>query len=456
VTAEQLRDRVGQGEPLPEPLLTSMGTRVGWDLSRVRVHSDVRGDYVARALGAEAVAFGRDIAIRADRYQPQTSAGQALLQHEAEHIADAAEGAAVNLSTHVDDVSAEMSGLTFTLRTAQGGAPMGAHVVIADWRGTGPIAQVSFSAPKGPVIFDVPKLELEPLYTPTAGVRQYRVGLAGQQAAVTASEQKVQARAGDVASLKARESSFKKRHDVWQKNLDDAEKELANQEQVLAGRQVTLSRMLIRETMYNRFDADIVRWIDHYNNLIKPKEKCPPDLVKSMLFEESRMGVEGKHLELPPYDWSSSGKQPVRSRFNIMQALDSSGEQQLLMIKEMAPDIYTSHKLDAFEKAHRKTGLTEHLIWGDPDFGAAVREFFERRVGGFNAMGSRDVDLHLDYAFWIRTGVRWLFFKYKATGEKSWAEAARAYNGVKEGAQKYKKEVMSRVGGSGPLDVGNK
>jgi hypothetical protein len=139
-----------------------------------------------------------------------------------------------------------------------------------------------------------------------------------------------------------------------------------------------------------------------------------------------------------------------------MQAVDSSGAQQLLMLKEMAPDLYTGHKLDEFEKAHRSGGLSESVIWGNSEFVAAVREFFERRSGGHNVMGSRDVDLHLDYAFWIRTGVRWLFAKYKAIGETSWAEAARAYNGAGNRAERYRKAVMGRVGGTGTLDVGNR
>lgn len=455
VTAGQLRDRVGRGEPIPEPLRTALGAEVGWDLSRVRVHSDVRGDHVARVLGAEAVAFGEDIAVRADLYRPQTPAGRALLLHEASHVADTAGGWAVNLKTDVDDVSGEMAGVALTLRAAQGTTPMGARVFVVDWRGTGPTARVRFDGPRGPETLDVPKLELEPLYTPVARVREYRVGLAGEQKAVAASEKKVQARTTDVAALRGQESSYKKRHDIWAEKLKKAEEELANQERLRADRRATLSRMLVRQTMYNRFDADIAHWVAHYNTLLKPRERCDPNLVKSMIFQESRMGVQGEHLELPPYDWANSAKHPVRSRFNVMQALDSSGEQQLLMLKEMAPDLYTSHKLDEFERAHRSSGLTESIIWGNPEFSAAVREFFARRVAGHNVMGRRDVDLHLDYAFWVRTGVRWLFFKYKAIGETSWGEAARAYNGAGTRAQAYKEDVMSRVGGTGPRDVGN-
>jgi Domain of unknown function (DUF4157) len=408
---------------------------------------------VARALGSDAVAFGSDIAVRAGRYRPQTPGGCDLLRHEAEHVAATAGEPVVNLKTSVDDVSDEMIGRTFTLRTAQGVAPAGAQVDVVDWRGTGATAQVRFGAT---TTLDVPKLELEPLYTPVAGVRQYRVGLAGQQSAVAANERKVQQRTVDVATIKAQEASYTKRHDVWEKSLKDAEAELANQEGLLAARQVALSRVLVRQTMYNRFDADITQWVDFYNKQLTPKEKCDPNIVKSMLFQESRMGVEGDHLELPPYDWSDPHKQPVRSRFNVMQAVDSSGEQQLLMLREMAPDLYTGHKLDAWEKTHRASGLTERDIWGNPEFGLAVQEFFARRAGGHNAMGSRDVDLHLDYAFWIRTGVRWLFFKYKSIGETSWAEAARAYNGRGPAARRYRKNVMSRVGATTPLDVGNR
>lgn len=455
VTAQRLRDRVGPGEPIPGPLRASLEAEVGWDLSRVRVHSDPRGDHVARALGAHAVAFGWDIAVRRVRHQPHTSAGRALLRHEAVHIAETAGGPSVNLATDVDDISAEMVGLTFTLRTARGDIPKGAHVVVVDWRGTTPVARVRGNGPKGEETLDVPKLELEPLYTPVARVRKYRVGLTAQQRAVAASEQQVRARAGEAATIRSRESSFRKRHDVWERNLEKTEKELANQEQLLARRQATFSRMLIRETMYNRFDADIAHWVDHYNTLLQPKENCNPDLVKSMIFRETRMGTHGNHLELPPYSWSDRYKNPIRSRFNLMQAVDSPGEQQLLMIKEMAPDLYTKHELDEFVRSHRASGLTESVIWGNPEFTTALHDFFARRAAGNNAMGRRDVDLHLDYAFWIRTGVRWLFYKYKAIGEASWAEAARAYNGAGKGAQEYKKDVISRVGGVGALDVGD-
>jgi hypothetical protein len=210
LTPEQLRNRVRKGEPIPAPLRTALGAQVGLDLSRVRVHSDARGDYLTRALGAEAVAFGHDIAVRADRYQPQTLAGQALLRHEAQHVADTGGGPAVILSTDVDDVSGEMVGLTFAPRTAHGGAPKGANVVVVDWRGAGAIAQVRFAASRARRLSRCPSSRSNRCIHRLQGVRQYRLGLAGQQATVAANEQKVQARGSEVNTFKAQESSFKK------------------------------------------------------------------------------------------------------------------------------------------------------------------------------------------------------------------------------------------------------
>jgi hypothetical protein len=466
VHARQLRSVVGDGLPLPTRLAAELGAEVGFDLAAVRVHTDRRGDHVARALHAEAVTFGTDIAVRTDCYSPDTAAGRALLRHEARHVAEGAgTSAAVQLSTlNIDDVTEEMVGQSFSLRTAHGKIPSGATVVVVDWQEVGPNAQVKFTDKGVTITEEVPKLALNPVYTSVKGVRQYTVGLPGQQKVVEKSAQKVESVRKSLEKLKAEESQYKKHHDVWEKELKDAEAEVANQEGLLAGREEALSRMLVRETMYNRFDADIVRWVDFYNKSLKPKTPCDPSIVKSMMFNESRIGVEGPHLELPPYDWTSGGKHPVRSRFNVMQAIDSSGEQQLLMLKEIAPDIYKAHKLDEFEKAHAKEGLSERLIWGNPEFGAAVREFFERRTGGKNVMGSRDVDLHLDYEFWIRTGVRWLFLKYFSVGQKSWSEAARAYNGggpgagakAKKQAEDYRNAVMGRVGKTTPLEVGEK
>lgn len=65
------------------------------------------------------------------------------------------------------------------------------------------------------------------------------------------------------------------------------------------------NQKLIQETMFNRFD---------------------PNLLKSMLFQESEMGTAGVHLEDPP-------THPVKSRFNLGQVIDSSGLALLTMLE---------------------------------------------------------------------------------------------------------------------------
>ena len=60
-------------------------TGPGYDFGQVRVHTDARAAESARALGAEAFTFGRDIVFGAGRYQPSTGAGRHLLAHELAH-----------------------------------------------------------------------------------------------------------------------------------------------------------------------------------------------------------------------------------------------------------------------------------------------------------------------------------------------------------------------------------
>ena len=76
VRAPELYSAVGTGEPLPSPLLGELSAQTGADLSAVRVHADARGDHLARVLGAEAVAFGTEIAVRANRFRPSTPTGR--------------------------------------------------------------------------------------------------------------------------------------------------------------------------------------------------------------------------------------------------------------------------------------------------------------------------------------------------------------------------------------------
>lgn len=467
VGAGQLRSILDSGEPLPEGLQADLTGRLAMDFSRVRIHADATGDHVARVLGADAVSFGGDIAFRQGTYAPDTSAGRELILHEARHVAaGAATGSAqqVQLKVSVDDVTEEMVGLSFTMRTAQGTAPdvipAGATVVVTDWKGTGPDATVRYTAGARSFTLTVPKLSLQPAPAPGAGVRRYTAGLSEQQRVVEQVERKVGQQEAAVSTWQADEPKYSKKHAYWEQRLQALTEERDKRRENLGDVRLSLTRLLVRETQYNRFDASIARWVAHYNAMFRPPTPLDPNLVKSMIFQESRMGTKGEHLELPPYDWADPVKSPIRSRFNVMQSLDSFGHQQLLMLEEMAPVLFAKYNLADLKRANRQQGMsnTELASWNGAVLSSAIIEFFGGRdASGKNAMGTPGKDLHEDYDFWIRTAIRWLFYKYFSLeeGSRSWAEAARAYNGSGRKAEEYREKVMSRVGGSSALEVGS-
>lgn len=171
------------------------------------------------------------------------------------------------------------------------------------------------------------------------------------------------------------------------------------------------------------------------------------------------MGTLGDFLKLPPYT-----KGQRMTRFNIGQAIDSSGDQQILMIKEISPAIAIKHNLDQVTKdmfdaqARRKKLVAKGKSitpaekseldtinsrskngdrWNvffttDTRWESAVEEFFTETTKARN----------LDYDYWIRTAVRWLF--EKRNGVKDWDAAIEAYNGSGTDAKIYKKDVIGR------------
>ena len=52
----------------------------------------------------------------------------------------------------------------------------------------------------------------------------------------------------------------------------------------------------------------------------------------------------------------------------------------------------------------------------------------------------------MDYEFWIRTAIRWLFEKRRRV--RSWEEAIRAYNGSGARARHYRDAVRRRARGA--------
>jgi len=71
-------------------------------------------------------------------------------------------------------------------------------------------------------------------------------------------------------------------------------------------------------------------------------------------------------------------------------------------------------------------------------------EFFNATEGGTkDAAGNPKKHLE-DYDFWIRVGIRAVFFKRSLKGVESWEEAAEKYNGGGSRAANYRKDVVNR------------
>lgn len=75
----------GGGRPLPDETRGFYETRMGYDLSGVRIHADANANDAATHLNAQAFTLGQDIFFGAGRYEPQTNSGKWLLAHELTH-----------------------------------------------------------------------------------------------------------------------------------------------------------------------------------------------------------------------------------------------------------------------------------------------------------------------------------------------------------------------------------
>jgi hypothetical protein len=339
----------------------------------------------------------------------------------------------------IDDVATEMNGLrcelleAVTARRPDGTSRTfraGEIATITNWNGADPEAEVEG--------LRVSKLALAPKYDRVAGIREYVLPLAAQRRAVRDN-------ARQLADWGRQEASYVRNRGAW-------ETEKSRLEDLLRRRQQVYSRMWVRQMMYNRFDPIIALWTGHYNRMLRPNPTLDPNIVKSMLYQESRLGTSGRHLMPPPSDWSLGSHHPIRSRFNIAQAIDSFGPQQWLMMREMGPSITAQHGLDALAARDRWIGMSGSDYTAHMTFMTALREFFENRdAAGRNLMGTHGRDLHEDYGFWIRTGIRWLFEKFRRLSTPTWAEAVRAYNGSGEHARRYRDAVIARAGSTGPF-----
>ena len=77
---------VGAGEPMDAAIRSDMETRLGHDLSNVRIHTDSRAAESARSVDARAYTVGKNVVFAAGEYAPEKKEGKQLLAHELTHV----------------------------------------------------------------------------------------------------------------------------------------------------------------------------------------------------------------------------------------------------------------------------------------------------------------------------------------------------------------------------------
>ena len=90
IVAEVLRT---SGQPLDAGTRARMESRLGVDLSRVRIHADAQAARSAEDVDALAYTVGEDVVFAAGEYSPRTPDGQRLLAHELAHVVQQSGGA---------------------------------------------------------------------------------------------------------------------------------------------------------------------------------------------------------------------------------------------------------------------------------------------------------------------------------------------------------------------------
>ncbi len=330
------------------------------------------------------------------------------------------------------------------------------EVKITNWNGKNPEASCTVISSGNQV--QILKHLLVPVDNTITTIRKYRTGIQHQRELVLKSIKKVEDQKKEITDWEAVEDDYVSNHNYWVDGINQRNNNLFKLERRLENRQLHMNRRLIRETMYNRFDPEIHQWVDHYNTSLTPGDPINSNIVKSMIFEESHMGTAGKrnHLRPPPY---ITGEDAIQSRFNIGQAIDSGGQILFLMIKEMAPNIFNQFGLSALEinSVWESMKNTEFDTWNGGNYGKALFAFFKfKDNSNKNLMGNTGKELHVDYEFWIRATVRWLFYKYNSLDSPTWPSAVKAYNGGGSKAENYKRRVMKRVGSLSDLHVGDK
>lgn len=492
----------GPGQPLDNKTRGKFETQLHAPLGHVRIHRGEESSLAAGAVSADAFTIGPDIVFGRGKYSPETADGGGLLAHELAHVvqqnrplrqtnygarlgpADAEEearnvssslrrsdrspfagrdgtrpsrprgGHIIQRAIRPEDVASEMVGRSFTLTTpvivaALGTLPVGTVVTVITWSNSS--QSITASSPLGPAV--IPKTSIIPTATAVSGVDPYSAAVPGQATAVARNE-------AQLSTWMAGRAAFKTREAVAR-----FEAERARLEVLLARRRAALNRKLIQETMFNRFDAIIKAEVDAANAAhgLRGTAALDPNLLKSMLFQESQLGTSGTHLEVPP-------SHPTKTRFNVGQVIDSSGMALLTVIEREHPTIAATHGLAtlrsdlAAAQTERRTlrakaSRTAPEVTRLAELDVLAQQSWETFIWRYKRPGSptgfADAVSELfagptprneDYQFWIHMAVLWLFEK-RGRG-RTWPEAIRAYNGGGARASNYRDAVTGRASGA--------
>lgn len=90
-TEQRIAARRGQGAPLEPRLRAQLESRLGRDLSAVRIHTDAEADAMCTGMLARAFTVGNDIYFSAGSYAPASDSGLELLAHELAHVGQQAD-----------------------------------------------------------------------------------------------------------------------------------------------------------------------------------------------------------------------------------------------------------------------------------------------------------------------------------------------------------------------------
>jgi len=477
-------DASGRGRPLEAGVRKTMETAFHEDFSPVRVHTP---ENVPRGVGA--AASGRHIVFGRGQYAPHSERGKRLIAHELAHVVQQSRSGRGGNSSHLEhqadraadaalagkrafitpgstpglqfkikpeDAASEMVGQTFEVIDSftSGSVTLssGDQVKVEKWDASSE-HDVEVTVMTGKAAgqkLKVPQRILQPAYTAVAGVSHYSAGVKSQAKAVKKAED-------ELAAFEATKGNFKT--PKAQKMFAEEEK---RQETLLSSRRDTLNRKEIQEQMFNRFDAVIASEVAAANTAhgLTGKDALDPNLVKAQLFEESELGTAGEFMSVPP-------KNPVMTRFNLGQVIDSSGMALLTYMEREQTALITKYNLGNLRKDLTAAQNEKNKLESKPSRSPAEEsrlQVLKKKSGrswevfiweyvasgqtqGFNdavnELFSAPSAKNVDYAFWIHLAILWLFEKKKAG--KSWPDTIKAYNGSGAQAEHYKAAIVKRA-----------